>query len=392
MGKDAMQEYIEVLRKRYIQSTRAEKSRILSEFCATGDYDRKYAIKLLGGKVPGRTKRSGPRPVYDQGFMLHLVALWRLMRKMCSKRMKAAIPIWLRYYNAESLTDEIRVKLRGISPSSIDRLLRPYKAEFRKGLSATKAGAFLKSQIPIELIDKHVDRPGYVEADTVAHCGSSLSGTYANTLTITDLHSGWTGNRCTLGKEALDVLDKIKEIRSDLPFRMVGFACDNGSEFINHALVGYMEKNKEGKVKFVRRRPYKKNDAAHVEQKNDATVRQLIGYSRIESREIVTLLNEIYRDYWNPYLNFFCPAMKLKQKIRIGGKIRKIYDEPSTPYDRLMRHEAMTDLQKESLRTRMEGLDPLRLGQGLEKKLEQLFKLLRGETIKNQLFKPDEVA
>jgi len=392
MGKDALQEYIEVLKKRYIESTRAEKSRILSEFCATGEYDRKYAIKLLGGKVPGRTKRSGPRPVYDQAFVYHLVALWRVMRKMCSKRMKAAIPLWLRYYNAESLTEEIRVKLKGISASSIDRLLKPYKAEFRRGLSATKAGAFLKSQIPIELIDKHVDRPGYVEADTVAHCGSSLLGTFANTLTITDLLSGWTGNRCTLGKEAPDILDKIKEIRSDLPFRMVGFACDNGSEFINHALVGYMERNKEGRVKFVRRRPYKKNDAAHVEQKNDATVRQLIGYSRIESREIVTLLNEIYRDYWNPYLNFFCPAMKLRQKIRIGGKLRKIYDEPKTPYDRLMNHTAMTDLQKESLQTRMEGLDPLRLGQGLEKKLDQLFKLLRDETIKTQLSKPDEVA
>jgi hypothetical protein len=134
------------------------------------------------------------------------------MRKMCSKRMKAAIPLWLSYYNSESLTEDIRVKLKGISPSSIDRLLRPYKAEFRKGLSATKAGAFLKSQIPIELIDKHVDRPGYVEADTVAHCGASLSGVFANTLTITDLLSGWTGNRCALGKEAPDILDKIKEI------------------------------------------------------------------------------------------------------------------------------------------------------------------------------------
>lgn len=392
MGKDAMQEYIEVLKKRYIESTRAEKSRILSEFCATGDYERKYAIKLLGGKVPGRIMRSGPKPVYDKAFLFHLVALWRVMRKMCSKRMKAAIPLWLRYYNAESMTEEIRSKLLSISHSSIDRLLRPFKAEFRKGLSATRAGPYLKSQIPIELIDKHVDRPGYVEADTVAHCGSSLSGTFANTLTITDLLSGWTSNRCALGKEALDILDKIKEIRSDLPFKMVGFACDNGTEFINHTLVGYMEKNKEGKVKFVRRRPYKKNDAAHVEQKNDATVRQLIGYSRIESREVVTLINEIYRDYWNPYLNFFCPAMKLKQKIRIGGKIRKIYDQPKTPYERLINHAAMTSLQKESLRTKMGGLDPLRLGQGLERKLDLLFKLLRDETIKNQIHKPDEVA
>lgn len=392
MGKDAMQEYIDVLKKRYMESTRAEKSRILSEFCATGDYERKYAIKLLGGKVPGRTKRSGPHPVYDQPFLVHLVALWRLMRKMCSKRMKAAIPLWLHYYNVETLTDDIRGKLKGISPSSIDRLLKPYKAEFRKGLSATRAGPFLKSQIPIELIDKHVDRPGYVEADTVAHCGSSLSGTFANTLTVTDLLSGWTGNRCTLGKEAEDVVDKVKEIRAELPFKLVGFACDNGSEFINHTLLGYLTQRRNGKVKFVRRRPYKKNDAAHVEQKNDATVRQLVGYSRMETVEVVTLLNEIYRDYWNPYLNYFCPAMKLKQKIRIGGKIRKIYDEPKTPYDRLINHPALTDLQKESLKTKMLGLDPLRLGQGLERKLELLFKLLRDETIRNQIHKPDEVA
>ncbi len=384
MGKDAMLEYIETLRVRYIQSTKNEKKTILSEFCATSQYDRKYAIKLLGGKVAGRTKQSGPKPVYDSDFMIHLVCLWTLMRRMCSKRMKAAIPLWLDYYRSETLTIEIREKLMAISPSSIDRLLRPYKVEFRKGLSATKPGAFLKSQIPIELIDKNVDRPGYVEADTVAHCGSSLSGEFGNTLTMTDLLSGWTANRCTLGKASGDVLDKIKEIRSDLPFKMVGFACDNGSEFINHNLVNYMEKNQEGKVKFVRRRPYKKNDAAHVEQKNDATVRQLIGYSRIESREIVTLINEIYRDYWNPYLNFFCPVMKLKQKVRIGGRIRKVYDTPKTPYDRLINHPALSELEKQSLKTKMEGLDPIRLGQGLQKKLDLLFKLFREESIKSK--------
>ena len=392
MGKDAMLEYIETLSKRYIQSTKIQKNTILSEFCATSGYERKYAIKLLGRKVSGRTKQSGPKAVYDSDFVTHLVCLWTLMRRMCSKRMKAAIPLWLDYYRSETLTIEIRNKLMTISPSSIDRLLRPYKVEFRKGLSATKPGAFLKSQIPIELIDKNVDRPGYVEADTVAHCGSSLSGEFGNTLTMTDLLSGWTANRCTLGKASGDVLDKIKEIRSDLPFKMVGFACDNGSEFINHNLVNYMEKNQEGKVKFVRRRPYKKNDAAHVEQKNDATVRQLIGYSRIESREIVTLINEIYRDYWNPYLNFFCPVMKLKQKVRIGGRIRKVYDTPKTPYDRLINHPALSELEKQSLKTKMEGLDPIRLGQGLQKKLDLLFKLFREESIKNKNNSNDSAA
>jgi hypothetical protein len=383
MGKDAVQEYLEVARKRYIQSTRSQKSVILTEFCANTGYERKYAIKLLSGAVPGRTQRSGPKPTYDASFKVHLVALWKVMRKMCGKRMKAALSLWLNYYSADGFTEEIKAKLLAISASSIDRILRPYKLEFRKGLSATKPGAFLKSQIPIELIDKNVNRPGFVESDTVAHCGSSLYGKFANSLTITDLLSGWTGNRAALGKEALVILELIKEIRRDLPFPMLGFAADNGSEFINQSLVSYLDKSPDGHVKFVRRRPYKKNDAAHVEQKNDATVRQLVGYSRIEDQRIVTLLNEIYRDFWNPFLNFFCPVMKLKKKIRIGGKIRKIYDEPKSPYERLMEHPAMTDLQKESLKARFELLDPFKLAQGLEKKLQTLFKLIRESTITN---------
>jgi hypothetical protein len=130
----------------------------------------------------------------------HLVALWKLMNYMCSIRMKEALPLWLDYYEAPSLTEEVRQKLLAISPSSIDRLLRPHKEGCQRGLSATRKGAFLKSQIPIELIDKHVDRPGYVEADTVAHCGNSLMGEFANSLTITDLYSGWTANRATLNK------------------------------------------------------------------------------------------------------------------------------------------------------------------------------------------------
>ena len=155
---------------------------------------------------------------------------------------------------------------------------------------------------------------------------------------------------------------------------MLGFAADNGSEFINQSLVSYLDKSPDGHVKFVRRRPYKKNDA---------TVRQLVGYSRIEDQRIVTLLNEIYRDFWNPFLNFFYPVMKLKKKNRIGGKIRKIYDEPKSPYDRLMEHPAMTDLQKESLKARFELLDPFKLAQRLEKKLQTLFKLIRESTITN---------
>jgi hypothetical protein len=307
--------------------------------------------------------------------------------------MKVALPIWLPYYKQScALSEETEKKLRDISSSTIDRLLKPHKASCNRGLSATKSGAFLKSQIPIELIDKHVDRPGMVEADTVAHCGDSLMGQFANSLTITDLLSGWTANRATLGKDAEGVLAKIIDIRGTLPFRMVGFACDNGSEFINRSVVSYMQNTKNGVVRFVRRRPYKKNDAAHVEQKNNTHVRQLFGYHRIEEVELVNLMNEIYRDYWNPLLNFFCPAIKLKQKIRVGGKLKKIYDKPKTPCDRLLDCGKLSELQTKRLLADKELLDPLALKRGLDAKLrifgERLFKLQQGKIPTN----PEEAA
>ncbi len=315
------------------------------------------------------------------------------MNYMCSIKMKEAIPIWLPYYRqSAALSESTEGKLVAVSSSTIDRLLKPFKAGCNRGLSATKAGAFLKSQIPIELIDKHVDRPGMVEADTVAHCGNSLHGDFANTLTVTDLLSGWTANRATLGKEARSILAKIIDIRSGLPFTMVGFACDNGSEFINQSLVSYMQNSKDGRVKFVRRRPYKKNDAAHVEQKNNTHVRQLFGYYRIEEAELVDLMNEIYRDYWNPLLNFFCPVLKLKKKIRIGGKLRKIYDKPKTPCDRLLDSQKLSDLQTKRLMTDRGLLDPLTLKRGLDIKLrlfgERLHKLEQGKV----RIEPDEAA
>lgn len=383
MTIEARRQYLAAIRLRYKNSTRGQRSRILDEFCEVCGYNRKHAIRILGRPEAPPGHRPGQKIRYGEGVVRHLIALWKLMNYMCSARMKVALPLWLNYYAPEDLSVETRKLLLEISSSSIDRLLRPYKKSHRRGLSSTKAGAFLKSQIPIELIDKHVDRPGFVEADTVAHCGDSLAGEFANSLTVTDLLSGWTANRATWNKSAEEVLTKIKEIRSDLPFRMVGFACDNGSEFINHSLVSYLQNNKNGHIKFVRRRPYRKNDAAHVEQKNNTHVRQLFGYNRVSERELVDLMNDIYRNYWNPLLNFFCPALKLTKKIRIGGKLRKFYDKPKTPYDRLLECGKLTDLQLARLKADRDLLDPIVLKRGLDAKLrlfgERLVRLGMGQ-------------
>lgn len=384
MSKDALRQYIEKVRLRYINATKKQKTKILDEFCATTEFDRKHAIKVLGGKRGLRTTRPGPRSIYTPECVKHLVVLWKLMRRMCSKRMKAALPLWLNYY--DECDEETKELLRTISSSSIDRLLKPYRAEWKKGLSATKPGSFLKSQIPIEVLHSKVTRPGFIEADTVAHCGNSLEGTFASTLTMTDLLSGWTENRATLGKTADLIVDKIKEIRSSIPFKVRGFSCDNGSEFINSQLVNYLRSPKHGHVKFTRRRPYKKNDAAHVEQKNDTTVRQLFGYSRVDTKEIVDLMNEIYSYYWNPLLNYFCPTLKLKRKDRIGGKTKKVYDEPITPYERLMNSEHLTELEKDRLRTTRDGLNPIELKKTLDKKLDLFFKKVHQSSIRNERY------
>lgn len=370
MTIEARREYLAVMRQRYIDATKSQKGRLLDELCAVCGYNRKHAIRVLGGERPERRGRPGPRPRYGEDVVAHLARLWRLMNYMCAVRMKAALPIWLAYYAPEDLTAETRQKLLAISSSSINRLLKPHRDGSPRGLSSTKAGAFLKSQIPIELIDKHVDRPGYIEADTVAHCGNSLAGDFANTLTLTDLQSGWTANRATWTKEANEVLAKIIEIRGELPFRMVGFACDNGSEFINRSLVSYLQDRKKGFVRFVRRRPYKKNDAAHVEQKNDTHVRQLFGYQRIDDSELVPLMNDIYSRYWNPLQNHFCPVMKLIRKTRVGGKLRKVYDQPKTPYERLLASGKLTELQSERLIADHAQLNPIDLKAGLDSKLQ----------------------
>ncbi len=203
MTYEAKRQYLAAIRLRYKNATKKEKRGILDEFCAVCDYNRKHAIRILRSEPTKNLRRPGPKPQYDERVVTHLINLWKLMNYMCSIKMKAALPIWLPYYKASyALADDVEAKLREISPSSIDRLLKPHKASCNRGLSATKRGAFLKSKIPIELIDKNVDRPGMVEADTVAHCGDSLFGDFANSLTITDLLSGWTANRATLGKDS----------------------------------------------------------------------------------------------------------------------------------------------------------------------------------------------
>lgn len=376
MTIEARREYLVAIRERYGNSTKKQKSLILEEFCKVCGYSRKYAIRILQGKVEPRRIKPGPKPVYDDLIVYHLYRLWQEMGQMCSKLMVAAIPKWLPYYKDPTFNEEIESKLAAISASSIDRLLAKRKKALR-GLSTTRPSAFMKSKIPIELIQGLITRPGFIEADTVAHCGNSAAGPFISTLTMTDLATAWTENRATWRKQGEDIVKQIADIERSLPFKMHGFSCDNGSEFLNESLVNYFKDNRPKPVQFARRRPYKKNDAAHVEQKNDATVRQIFGYERFDDQSLVDKMNEIYKVIWNPLVNYFKPTLKLMRKERIGGRLRKFYDKPRTPYQRLLESEEISDERKERLRGKYYCLNPFTLRIQLDESLKAFMRRVK---------------
>lgn len=363
-------EYLKNIRERYQKSTKKLKSAILSEFCVNCRYSRKHASRILSEKLEPRIRRSGPSIKYDQYFLSYLKDLWEISGRLCGKNLQAAIPLWLPR-SPVPFPGDIRKKLETVSASTIDRLLSTYKWTKPKGLSTTRASK-LKYKIPLRTLDSKAKCPGIVNADTVAHCGDNIAGDYMNSLTVVDLFSGWTVNKAIWKKEALGTLKQVKKVEAGLPFTLIEFFSDNGNEFINYELQNYFEK-RTAPVSFRRTRAYKKNDGCYVEQKNYTHVRKILGYTRIQLPELVTMANEIYQVYWNPLQNFFTPSMKLIKKERIGSKIVKRYDNPKTPYQRLIESGYLTNDQRRSLIQKYNTLNPFFLKQELDKKLKIFF-------------------
>jgi len=211
-----------------------------------------------------------------------------------------------------------------------------------------------------------------MEADTVAHCGESMAGDFIWSVTFTDILTGWTENRAIWNKGALGVISQVRDIEEKLPFELLGFDCDNGSEFLNHHLWSYFADRKKP-VQFTRSRAYKKNDNAHVEQKNWTHVRQLLGYDRFEQRQVVDLLNDLYTNEYSDYQNFFCPSVKLVEKKRMGSKYKKRYDAPQTPYQRLLTTKTLSEQKTLKLAQAFASLNPFELKKTIERKLKVIF-------------------
>jgi hypothetical protein len=310
----------------------------------------------------------GRKRTYDLEATRALRVLWQKMDYMCSKKIVAALPRWLPFFEASGA---IKNQLLRMSASTVDRILKPFRASLRrKQNTGTKPGRLLKNIIPVKPLDFNITKPGAIEADSVAHCGDSLSGEFAWSLTFTDILLGWTLNRAVWHKEVKGVVDATEHVEKRLPFIIKSFSSDNGNEFLNYALLSYLSDPtyRSQAIKMHRGRPYRKNDQCHVEQKNWTHVRQLFGYIRIDDKAKITMMNEIY-GVWNDYQNHFIPQVKLIRKTRIGARYRREYSPPITPYDRVMACADVSQEAKEKLREVNAGLNPFELRNTLDRLL-----------------------
>lgn len=383
MGKLSMELYLEKIRAKYKKATKREKGVILDDFCEHSGYHKKHAIRLLNQKVTRRKRvlgQRGRRPKYpSEDYLAPLKRIWLATNQLCGKRLKEAMPMWLPHYKSayETLPEALYQGLLRMSASTMDRLLRPCKINISRGLSGTKPGRILKKHIPIKTDQWNETQPGFLEADTVAHCGTTLEGSFAWSLTMTDIYSQWTEMRAVWNKGADGVVEQIKDIEKDLPFDILGFDCDNGSEFLNWHLMRYFApEERKHPVQFTRSRPYHSDDNAHVEQKNWTHVRQLFGYERIGKQNLVALMNDLYKNEVSLMNNYFLPNTKLKEKQRVDAKILKKHEKPKTPYQRLIESKALSTKKKQELTNRYNELNPFELQRKIKFKLNRIFGLL----------------
>lgn len=369
--------------KRYIKSSKEEKKPILDEFCKNTGYGRKYAIAKLRKLqltphletcTAGKHVRNRER-IYDSYVSAVIEQIYIVLGGIGSKRMHPHIKtvldkgIAFGHIKTDLITE---AKVRAMSKGTLDRMMKKIREKNSlHGISTTRPGTLLKSEIPLRVGAWEETEPGFSEIDLVAHCGDNGAGPFISTLNTTDISTAWFEAEAVMGKAQERVLGGIKLIRERMPFVMLGIDSDNGSEFINHQLYNYCTSEN---IVFTRSRAYKKDDNAHIEQKNFTTVRQVLGYQRFDTEEILNLINELYRGPLRLYINFFQPSVKCIEKKRVGAKIKKVYDVAKTPYERILAHPKTSEETKETLTRLFETLDPFTLRKEIDALVHEIQK------------------
>jgi len=365
MSQGSKRELAGSIQARYLKANKKEKSKILDEFVAATGYHRKYAINLLRhGLRRKHRKKAGRKKKYTGEVLRVLEQIWEICGRICSKRLHPFLPEMtevLERHGELRLSQDTRALLLSMSRSTIDRCLQKARYEKKKGLSTTKPGTLLKKSIPVRTWHDWDDaQPGFMEMDLF-------------TLTSVDISTGWTECFVIPNKTQIAVSKAIVNMRERLPFPLLGIDSDNGTEFINALLYRYCL---EEEITFTRSRPYKKNDQAHVEQKNWSVVRHTVGYDRFETQEEMLLLEKIYEDL-HLYVNFFQPVMKSFRKQRIDGKTIKYYDQAKTPYRRILASEQVAFSDKVHLTNLYVQLNPVTLRQRIDLNIGKLWKIIK---------------
>lgn len=362
---------------RYLKASRKEKTRILDEYSANTGYNRKYAIWKLNYYQMHETDRPKVRRrdrFYGLDVQKSLEKIWKVCDRICSARLHPFLPEMisvLKRCGEIHLSSETEAKLLMVSRATIDRLLKDVrKREGLKLRGTTKPGTLLKREIPLRTGAWRKTEPGFGEIDLVAHCGETTAGHYANTLNYTDIATAWSEREAVLGRAQPKVHKALQNISHRLPFGLRGIDSDNDSSFINDQILRYCKREK---IVFTRSRPYKKNDNAHVEQKNWTTVRKIFGYVRIDTEKQVDLMNDLFSGPLRDYTNFFQPVQKCLEKKRVGARRVKKYDRAKTPYQRVLESAGVPDEIKKKLRQHYLSLNPVGLKREVERGLERIF-------------------
>jgi integrase-like protein len=372
----ARREYAEALRARYQQADKAGKGQILDEYCRVTRAHRKAAIRCLrrvprpGGRPPGRPRR------YTATLLPILERVWAASDYLCGKLLAPMMPVLvaaLEQHHGLQLAPAARAALLAASPATLDRQLRLLRR--RRGRAPRRAAPALhalRAQVPLRTWGEWAGvAPGALQGDLVLHCGESTHGFYLASLVTVDVATSWIELQPVWGLQQQRVRAAVHLISTRLPFPLREWHSDNGSEFINTTLLHWC---RHAGIRFTRGRPYRKNDQAWVEQRNWLAVRRLIGYDRYTSRPAFAVLGRLY-SLLRLQLNFFRPVRKLLRKQRVGAKIRKRYDSPLTPYQRVLAAGVLSPAQRQALAAQIAALDPIALAADIQRTLDTLWKL-----------------
>ncbi len=369
---------------RYMNGSRALKIQIVDELCASTGWTRGHARRALNASLrPKIVKARRPRPAkYGLEVIVALRFCWAVLGAPCGKRLAPVmneLVVTLRRFDELKISDETAALLVVMSAATIDRRLAPKRAAMRlRGRSHTKPGSLLKDSIPIRTWAQWNDAvPGFVEIDLVGHEGGNAMGEHAYTLTVTDIATGWTENRSVQNKARKWVIEALEQISEIMPFPILGIDSDNGSEFINHHLLHWC---KQREIRFTRSRPGNSNDGCHVEQKNWAVVRTVVGYHRYDTPTELALLNQIW-PLQSQITNYFLAQQKLLTKVRDGAKVTKTYDSPLTPHRRAERHANVTAKHKHEMADIHATLNPAAIQREIQRVTQELLKLTTAKAV-----------